>query len=100
MLEVKELPDEFRLAANDDALAPRLKDGQIAYFERGLTAKPGDVVLLKDAAGAMHMRVMRQKAAGRWEAHATNDAYTTLDSERDGLTILAVLTGMVGRWSA
>lgn len=88
---------EFRTCAPDDSMAPRLRSGQIVTFDRSLIARPGDGVLVRDRTGALHIRQYRQ-AAGRWEAQALNDAYATLDSERDGLQVVAVLTAVQARW--
>ena len=88
---------EFRTHAPDDSMAPRLRAGQVVTFDRTLIARPGDGVLVRDKTGAMHIRQYRQ-APGRWEAQATNEAYATLDSERDGLQVVAVLTAVQARW--
>ncbi len=67
-------------------------------FDARIAPLPGDAVLLRDINGGHHIRLYRQ-GVGRWEAHATNEAYQPLDSERDGLQVLAVLTGVMARWS-
>lgn len=92
-------PREFRIAAPNDALAPRLREGQQATFDTEIPPKPGDGILVKDNMGAHHIRVMRQGVGSSWDAHAFNDAYRTLNSESDGLQVVAVLTGVMSRWS-
>jgi hypothetical protein len=89
----------FRAAMPDDSMAPRLRQGQIARFDRDLEARPGDAVLVQDDHGRMYVRMYRERRPGLWEAHCVNDAYQSLDSERDGLQLVAVLTGVEGRWS-
>lgn len=97
-LMTRELPQTFKVAAPDDAMAPRLRSGQRAEFERGLEPRPGDGVLVADADGAAYIRIYRQGRQGRWEAHTENSAYRTLDSELDGLKVLAVLVSVQARW--
>ena len=98
-IAVEELPEEFRVAAPDDALAPRLTAGQVATLRRGLDARRGDAVLVLDAAGGYHLRVYRPTVGDRWQAAALDADFPPLDSERDGLRVLAVLTGVEARWS-
>ena len=47
--------------------------------------------------GARHIRVYRP-VVGRWEAHALQPDWPVMDSERDGLVALAVLTAVSARW--
>lgn len=90
---------QFRVAMPDDSMAPRLRQGQVARFDRDLEARPGDAVLVQDDHGRTYVRMYRERRPGLWEAHPVNDAYQSLDSERDGLQLVAVLTGVDGRWS-
>lgn len=91
------MPTEFRSTAPDDALAPRLRAGQVFTVDTQLQPRAGDGVLLKDRTGAIHLRVFRP-VVGRWEAHALQPDWPVMDSERDGLMVLAVLTGVQARW--
>lgn len=100
MLKKKEdLPPLFQFAAPDNAMAPRLKQGVKASFERDLAPQFGDGVLVKDSAGELHIRYYRRGRPGTWEAHAESDDYAPLVSDRDGLEVWAVLTAVEGRWS-
>ena len=63
------------------------------------TAKPGDGVLIADLDGQWHFRRYRQGRGTNWEASAEHEAYATMESERDGLTVLAVLVGVKARWA-
>lgn len=91
------MPTEFRTIAPDDALAPRLRTGQVVTFDRNLSPRAGDAVLLTDRTGSNHIRLFRP-VVGRWEAHALQPDWPVMDSERDGLKVVAVLTGVQARW--
>ena len=92
------LPEVFEVAVPDDAMSPRVRAGQTVIFDTREKARPGDGVLVSDSDGAWFFRLYRQGRGGAWEAHAENPAYQTLDSVRDGLTVLAVLSGVKARW--
>lgn len=92
------LPPRFELAAPDDSMAPRIAAGDIVTFSSELRARPGDGVLVADHHGHHYIRLYRQRMPTAWEAHALNDAYQPLQSERDGLRVLAVLVGVHARW--
>jgi hypothetical protein len=94
-----ELPPLIQVAAPDNAMAPRLRQGVKATFERDLAPQFGDGVLVKDSAGELHIRYYRRGRPGTWEAHAESEDYAPLVSDRDGLEIWAVLTAVEGRWS-
>lgn len=94
-----DLPAKFELTLLDDAMAPRARVGQIVTFDRSLEARPGDGVLVTDSSGAYYFRLFRAGTAGRWQAHALNEAYQPLDSDRDALSVVAVLVGVQSRWS-
>lgn len=93
------LPPLFWVALPDDSMAPRAPAGRHICFEKDTTPNAGDGVLVADQAGGLYFRQYRAGAAGRWTAHALNPAYEDLDSERDGLQVLAVLKAEEGRWS-
>jgi hypothetical protein len=94
-----ELPPLCQVAAPDNAMAPRLRQGVRATFERDLAPQFGDGVLIKDSAGELHIRYYRRGRPGTWEAHAESEDYAPLLSDRDGIEIWAVLTGVEGRWA-
>lgn len=91
------LPQRFAVLLPDDSMSPFLRAGHQARFSRDEVARPGDCVLVSDSQGAVFARMYRERRPGHWEAHPLNDAYQALDSERDGLKILAVFIGMDGR---
>lgn len=92
-----ELPAAFRVTMPDDSMAPFLRPGHTVTFVRGVAARPGDWVLVADATGSAYVRVYRERRPGLWQAAPLNPAYDALDSERDGLQVLAIFSGMEGR---
>jgi transcriptional regulator with XRE-family HTH domain len=94
-----ELPDVFKLAAPDASMAPKVPQGTMVEFTRSLSPRPGDGVLVKDREGHFYLRIYREKRPGHWEAYAINEAYSPLDSQADGLAVVAVLTAVAGRWA-
>lgn len=92
-------PQVFKLSAPDTSMAPKVTAGTLVEFDRSLTPRPGDGVLVRDRDGHHYLRVFREKRPGHWEAYAINDAYSPLDSQADGLSVVAVLTAVAGRWA-
>ena len=91
LMQTKELPERFVVETPDDALAPNLPRGTAVVFERASAPQPGECVLVQDSRGARYMRRYVQGVGGAFTAQALNDAYVTLESGRDGLTVLAVM---------
>lgn len=93
------LPDVFRVEVPDDAMADRVLKGHLVKFSTVVEPRAGDGVLVEDTMGTWYFRLYSPGAQGRFSAVAKNPAYQTLDSERDGLTVLAVLVGVPeARW--
>jgi hypothetical protein len=92
------LPRLFWAALPDDSMTPRAPAGKMICFDSSMAPKPGDGVLVADSSSGVYFRVYRAGAGGRWTAHAINPAFADLDSERDGLRVLAVLKAEEGRW--
>lgn len=95
----EEMPQVFKVAIPDEALEPNYRRGVHVELTRGLEARPGDGVLVRDRDGNHFLRVYRQRRAGEWSAHALHPAYESLDAETYGLTVVAVVTATEGRWS-
>jgi phage repressor protein C with HTH and peptisase S24 domain len=93
------LPDLFSVSLPDESMAPRARKGDVIRFGRHIDPRPGDGVLVQDAEGRWYFRLYRERRPGDWEAHAINPAYQSLDAQRDGLILLAVLVGIESqRW--
>lgn len=93
LMQLQKLPDRFSLAMPDDSLSGKIERGTVLIFDSAAEPKPGHGVLLKDKRGAMYVRRYVHVREGRWQAQATSDAYASLDSEADGLVVLACMTG-------
>lgn len=99
MTEFKESPPElFRIAAFDEAMSPRVRPGAVLTFSTAETPRPGDGVLVRDAAGDVHFREYLMGRPGAWVAHAENRLYQPMESDRDGLEVIAVLLSVDARW--
>ena len=94
LVPTDDLPAVFRVAMPDDSMAPRVRRGDVVRFSCDAQARPGDGVLVSDAQVQLFFRVYRQAKPGAWEAQPLNDAYTALQSDRDGLRVVAVLVGI------
>lgn len=97
-MEIEQLPAVFAVTAPDDSMADRVARGQILQFDKGLAPHQGDGVLIADVDGCWYFRLFSAGPQGRFQAMPINRAYQALDSERDGLHVIAVLTGVQGRW--
>jgi hypothetical protein len=93
LMAQEELPVVFEALLPDDAMAPDLPAGMKVEFDTRETPVFGDKILVRDAAGGMHLRLYKQAPGGGWEAYAMNHAFLSMLPERDGLTIVAVMTG-------
>lgn len=91
-----DLPREFRLVMQDGAMAPQFKEGSVLLFstQEG-HARPLDTVLVADKSGNAYCRQYQQRTPEHWQAAALAPGYQPLDSERDGLRVLAIMVGSV-----
>lgn len=87
------LPPQFTVAMPDDALAGRVPSGTVLVFSTEAKPRPGVGVLVQSGDGRRYIRRYAEAAGGAWMAQATNDAYVSLESGRDSLQLLAVMTG-------
>lgn len=94
-----ELGPELETQLPDNAMAPEAPRGTRVIFVTGVDPEPGDWVLVRDDAGNHYCREYRQVRPGQWEAHARNPGFLPMDSERNGLSVVAVFDGMRGRRS-
>lgn len=88
---------EFQTLMPDASMEPGVPRGARVIFITGVQVEPGDWALVRDPEGHLYLRVIRQLKPGRWEAHALNPAFLPMDSERDGLAVVAVFDGVRGR---
>ncbi len=98
LMHADKLPRLFWATLQDDAMAPRAPSGRRILFDKSIKPEAGDGVLIADKAGIVYFRLYRAGAGARWTAHALNQAFGDLDSEHDGLRVLAVLKAEEGRW--
>ena len=92
-----QLPDEFSLAAPDDAMAPICRTGRHIVWNRKRPPTPGAGILVRDGQGQHYVRRMHQgREPGSFRAVPLNPAYRELDSIVDALTIVAVWDGLRG----
>ena len=99
----EKLPEQFTTTVPDGAMASRVRAGTECVFRSDTEPRFGDGVLVKDKHGELHFRLYAQgDRPGHWRAKADDTrAYRDLDSENDGLTVVAVFHGVIsmGRWS-
>lgn len=94
-----DLPPLFRVAAPDDAMAPRISKGNIVIFSTTEGApRPNDVVLVADDNNRWAIRSYELRRPGHWRAvAAAASGYNPLDSQLDGLKVLGIYVGQWGR---
>lgn len=91
------LGSEFQTVMPDHSMAPDVPRGAQVIFVTGVLPQAGDFVLVADSQGTPYVREYKELRPGHWQAHARNSAFLPLDSERDGLRVLAVFDGVRGR---
>lgn len=92
-LMTADMSQPFELVVEDDALTPDIFKGCIARFDPAREPAPGRPVLVRDASGQFHLREYEAGPSGRWRAVARARGFRPLDSESDGLTLVAVMKG-------
>lgn len=92
-----DLPSTFALELRDEAMADALPAGTKVIFSTRETPRPPDIVLVCDAAGHFYVREYRERTPGHWQAVAYRNGYEPLDSRADGLRVVAVYIGQLGR---
>lgn len=96
----EKLPEQFTSTVPDDAMSAHIRAGTECIFRSDLVPRYGDGVLVVDKHQQLHLRLYAQgDRPGHWLAKADNKAaFRDLDSEADGLRVLAVAAGEVKRW--
>ena len=97
VVSMPELPPRFALQVKDRAMEGReargLRPGDLAHFATGRQPEPGEVVLVADRDGNLYIRTYHERRPGHWQAVAASPHVQPLDSEADGLRVLAVQCG-------
>lgn len=97
LMKSSELPEVFILSAPDDALAPKVRAGDDVIWSTTKPPKIGSPILVRDARGQIYVRRMYEgDRPGHFVARVRSDAYRALDSQVDGLQVLAVYAGRLG----
>jgi hypothetical protein len=91
------LPEAFLLDVWDDSMADEIRLGSRLLFSSTEPPRPRDFVLIKDKDGNQYIREYRERTPTHWQAFALNAGYAPLDSATDGLVVLAVMIGRMGR---
>ena len=90
-----DLPEVFRVAMPDDAMAPDAEMGWEVEFVRasqGNNGKPGQGVLVRDPQGNVYFRRYTEGAGSDWLAVPNKKGYRTLDSVTHEISVIAVMT--------
>lgn len=91
-----EIKEHFALVIEDDALDPSYPKGTVGEFSRDRQPIAGKPVLLRDKDGNVFIRRYEVRTPTHWVATSLNPGFQPLDSVRDGLVVLATMTGH--RW--
>lgn len=92
-LMTADLSEPFELDVVDDALGPDIFRGCVVRLDPRRQPEAGRPILVRDRAGRFYLRDYQLGAAGRWQAVARQRGFAPLDSEADGLEIVAVMRG-------
>lgn len=88
-LVVDDVKGQFIMAIEGDALAPLYLPGQSGIWEAGTAGKPGQPVLLADAAGAFYLRLYEPRPGGSWAGVSQRAGHTELVPELHGVRVVA-----------
>lgn len=92
------LPPFFRAVIPDDAMGAEFPRGcAVTFCTTEGPPRARDLVLVRDADGGVYFREYQTGRGGRWQAVALLSGYQALDSEADGLEVLAISMGRWGR---
>lgn len=75
----------------DESMQPRLHQGCRLKIEPGHVARPGNIVIVRNAKGDHFVRLYRLVSGDHYEAQAANEGFGTLDSVRDELEVVGVV---------
>ncbi len=83
----------FELDVIDDALAPEIFTGCIAMLDPRRDPEPAWPVLVRDRHGDVYLRDYEAGPGNTWRAVARARGFRPLESEADGLVVLASMEG-------
>lgn len=96
--EMMEAHPQFCVVVPDDSMVPIMRKGMLAEFEsvtEQQAVRNEDIVLVEDGAGDWYIGTFQRATASRWQVRPERGV--PLESDRDGLTVLAVLIATHGR---
>lgn len=96
---MKEVPEEFWLAMDDDAMTPSAGQGVRVKFTRASEAKPGDAALIEDAEKNVYFREVHKELDGSLTGRPTNTAYPTIPLSSGHYRVVAVFSGINVSWA-
>jgi hypothetical protein len=92
------LPELFCVTLPDDAMAPEFPKGCTVTFSTSEgPPRPRDAVLVRDGSGHLYFREFQQRTPSHFVAGATGGGLLPLDSQADGLEVVAICVGKWGR---
>ena len=98
LMSLEPLPTVFCAAIPDDAMAPEFPKGCTVLFSTTEgPARPRDAVLVRDQQGNLYFREFQQRTPQHFMAAATGGGVLPLDSQTDGLAVVAICVGKWGR---
>lgn len=96
LMVIAVLPQSFTVAMPDDSMKGSIERGTVLVFETNSDPVPGHGVLVEDKDGNRYIRQYRKGRGDSWNAYAKNEAaFDSLESERDGLKVLACMRGVM-----
>jgi len=85
---------QFELVVQDEAFGADIPPGCIMRLDPDRPPRAGWPVLVKDKDGQHYLRDYQMGVGGRWQAVARVRGFAPLDSQDDGLEIVAVMRGV------
>lgn len=90
-LVLEDVDGQFIMMIQGDALAPQYLPGQSGIWQAGSEGRPGQPVLLVDAAGTFHLRLYEPRGGGSWAGVSQRVGHRELTPERDQARVVARL---------
>ena len=88
-------PDQpFELEVIDGAFGSEIPAGSVMRLDPHRQPRGGWPALVRDRAGRHYLRDFQEGAGGKWQAVARVRGFAPLDSDLDGLEVVAVMKGV------